>query len=256
MVSGILFLSVYSYLVKYFTPMMSEVITSTDPVLRPLHEALGVESNATNNSSHGEPRNGEPRNDEPRALTNQPELPNPPVAQTQVPPPVPEPTNDAEDTARTMAIVTVTSNPSGASIWVDDKSTGMVTPSRVEVPARKKFSVTLKKRGYVDFRRRNTTKETIGSRVTANLLKKNVAYLDVEVFPPQDVIITINGNVIKSRSPIQDLEIQANTAVRVRAETRGSGAFDEVTVNLPADKRQSIQLNPRKTNRLPSNLPN
>jgi hypothetical protein len=268
----LLTLSVYAYLVKYFTPLMSEVITATDPVLHSFHVALGVDPSSLPTAPRGEPRTPATQPPDPTMAAPMPSLPpsgptisaagqaphmtppSQPVATAPAPPTQFTPNETAPDDANIpSAIITVTSNPSGASIWINDKNTGMVTPSRVDVPARKRFSIVLRKRGYASHRMINTSKEEIGSKVAARLMKQNVAYVDVDVFPPMDVTILVNGKPYRGRLPIQDIEIPANTQVKVRAEAKVGGSFDELTVNLPADKRQSIQLNPRKNMRQPSN---
>jgi len=253
----LLTVSVYAYLVKYFTPMMNQVITATDPYLHAFHAALGVEVNSTVNSSNSSAP--PPETQEPIAATPAPAIVTPPHVEP-APEPVPAPTpvpatppvSTTEDTGPAFTMVTVTSNPSGATIFLDEKNTGMVTPSRVEVPARKTFSLSLRKRGYAEYRLRNTTKEETGQRVTVKLLKQNVAYLDIDVFPPVDVVISINGKVTGLKPPLHDVEIPANIPVKIRAEHRGGGV-DEMTVNLPNNRRQSIQLSPRKGARVPSN---
>lgn len=228
MVFALLCLSIYSYLVKYFTPMMTDVITMTDPVLHELHCALGV--CGTSISSEAPPK---------------------PVVR----PPQPRPQEPAQEDPMDTSVVVI-SNPSGAEILIDDKSTGLVTPSRVEVP-RGAFSITIRKHGYVDSKMRDTTRDKIGHRLIANLVKMNVAYLDIDVFPPQDAILSINGKRLNTRyGPIRELPVQANTPLRIRAETRNGSSYDEVTVNLPVDRRQSVQLNPRRPLRVPSSPAN
>jgi hypothetical protein len=242
MVFALLCVSLYSYMIKYFPSSMQVVVGYTDPYLHPLHCALGIcgkTEGKVDVASH----------------VGQPVTPEAPRQPQSPPPPTPPPTDSCDDDPLCTSIVVI-SNPSGAEILINEKSTGLVTPSRVEVP-KGLFSITIRKRGYIDARSRDTTREKIGHRLTANLVKLNVAYLDIDVFPPQDAVISINGKRLTTKNgTIRELPVQANTPLKVRAETKNGGSYDEITVNLPVDRRQSVQLNPRKTLRVPSNSPN
>lgn len=243
-VFALLCTSAYAYLVKYFTPMMSEVIVTTDPYLHEFHVALGVDPQTTNIASHGDPR----------GLAGQPQ-PAPAAAAHPTPPKVSEleTLKTVEDDPATLSpALVVISNPSGAEILLNDKGTGLVTPSRIDVPIKGTFSITLRKHGYADVKAIDVTKAKMGNRYTANLAKMNVAYVNVDVFPPQDATIYVNGKALTLRAPIRDLPVSANVPVKIRAEAKGGGT-DEVVLNLPVDRRQSIQLNPRKSTRVPSN---
>ena len=234
MVFMLLCVSVYAYLVKYFTPIMADVITATDPYVHPFHAALGVDPHVTNVSSEVHPVI-------PRTAPVVPKS-DPNVAGQ------PAPTPPEEEISHVIA----NTNPSGAEIYINDKNTGLLTPCQVEIP-NGKFNITIHKYGYQDYKMRDVTKESLGRRLTANLVKMNVAYLDIDVFPPQDAVIYINGKrLTDQKGVIRQFPVTANTILKVRAETRSGNAYDEVTVNLPVDRRQSIQLNPRKPMRLPS----
>ena len=153
-----------------------------------------------------------------------------------------------------MALIVI-SNPSGAEIFINEKTTGLFTPGRIELP-RGKFNLTIRKHGYLDSKLNDVTKESVGHKLMANLVKMNVAYLDIDVFPPQDATIFINGKALaQQRGPIRELPVSANSALKIRAVTKNGLSYDEVTLSLPVDKRQSIRLNPRKPARLPTNVP-
>ncbi len=248
MVFTLLCFSIYAYLVKYFTPMMADVITMTDPVLHDFHTTLGVDPHITNSASNGA---GEHLPDIPPASATSPPAAN--VKSTHLDPQAQKLEDDINSVASGLIVV---SNPSGAAILVNDKDTGLVTPARVTVPADRPFKITVHKYGYMDFKGVDVKKTELGHRLTANLVKLNVAYLDIDVFPPQDAVISINGKVISARVPIRELAVSANTPLRIRAERKGGGSFDEMVINLPVDRKQAIQLNPRKNIRVPSNLPN
>lgn len=244
MVFVVLCVSLYSYLAKYMTAMMAPVIAITDNYVHPLHVWIGVDPHATESSSSDPKPVAVPPQQEPPA--QQPQVPAPaPAAQpvVQAPP-------AAEPVLHGTTGVVVTSNPSGAEILINNQSTGMVTPSRVQVP-RGKFDIIIRKPGYQDQSWKDVTRADLGHKLLANLVKVNLAYVDIDVFPPQETIITVNGKRLPPQNgPIRQYPVPANAVVRIRAETKT--AFDEITVNLPVDKRQQVQLNPHKPTRLPA----
>lgn len=231
MVFALLCLSGYSYLAKYFTSTMAPIIAATDPLLHSLHAALGVEVT-----------DGEVARDIARAEEN------PQVNQAP-----PKPAEEPLDLNASMGLV-VTSNPSGAEIILNDLNTGTVTPSRVQVPAHQAFSLVLRKRGYADFSRRNITRSTVGHRLDANLQKLTFASLTVEVFPPQEAVLFVNGKSVRLiRGVARDISVPGGQAIKVRAESP-NGSYDEITVTVPVDRKRTVQVNPRKNSgRLPTN---
>ncbi|MBX3021730.1 MAG: protein kinase [Bdellovibrionales bacterium] len=235
LVFGLICISVYAYLVKYFTPSMTDVIRVTDPVLHDFHTALGVDMTRSVASGSS--------NSNPSQIPIQPGQPAPAVNMQ------PAPTRaDADQSG-----LVVTSNPSGAEIFLNGQSTGMVTPTRIEVPPQNTFTVTVRKRGYHDFKRNDVTRESVGHRLDATLQKLNVGWLDVEIFPPQDALLYVGGKLIPIyRNAAREIMIPGNTAVKVRAESRSKPTYDETTVSIPSDGRRAIKLNPRKMSRVPS----
>lgn len=222
MVFTLLCLSVYSYLVKYFPVMMDPVVKVTDPLLSPLHDALIDRRFIASPQSSRTPMNP----------------PNPIVGEI--------PNSHGTSTPAGSGLV-VQSNPSGAEIYLNNKPTGLQTPTRVEVPAEGTFTVTIKKRGYQDFSLRDVTRDSVGTRIDATMRKLNVAYLDVEIFPPQDAVLYVNGRSVPVyRNIARDVVIPGNTPVKIRAESRTFSSFDEMTITVGIDKKKSFQLNPRK----------
>ncbi len=202
---------IYVYVAKNFTSSMQPVIAVMDDYIPMVHRMIGVEAVKPTRHLTGD---------------SQPFIPG-----TQIP---------------VSTGLVVTSNPSGAEIIINDKSTGMVTPSRVDVPAHP-FAIEIRKKGYAEYKMRNATRESLGNRLDVNLQKLNIAYLDVEIFPPQPAVVFINGKQYSlRRSAVKEVPIPGNTPVRVRAETASGGSFEEKVVTVPADKRMRVQLNPRR----------
>jgi len=231
LVFSLLCVSVYAYLVKYFTPMMCDVIVTTQPFAAPLHSALGVEPCGRTMASSQ----------------------NSPAARPNF-----------EDNSTIGAMLSgspnslvVTSNPSGAEIWVNGRSTGVITPSKIEVPSEEAFAIELRKRGYQTYKRQDVTRESLGHKVEATLQKMNVGYLDVEIFPPQEATLYVNGKLVNmQRTQAKDILVPANTPIKVRAESRSTNTFEETTISVPLDRKRSIKLNPRKNARVPSGAAN
>lgn len=229
-VFALMCLSIYGYMVKYFSGPMSEVIRVTDPYLHRFHAALGVgqaEQIASN-----------------QAPTRYPS--------TSVPAPAKPPQNELMDLDASGLVVT--STPSGADIYLNGQPTGMVTPSRIQVPAQRAFSITLKKRGHTDFSRNDVTRESLGHRLDAPLEKMNAGWVDVEIFPPQEATLFINGKQVRIENNMaHEIMVPGNKPVKIRAESHSTNSFDELTVVVPTDQRRIIKINPRKMPRSPAN---
>jgi serine/threonine protein kinase len=216
-------LTVYSYMAKSFTTTMAPLISVTHPYLGWLHSAIGVAP---------------------------PDVLAPGAVHQQAA----HKTRGQDPFEPNATGLVVTSNPSGAEIIVNEQSTGMVTPSRIEVTG--SFSIRIKKKGYEEFAVADATRETVGHRLDATLVKLNVAYLDVEIFPPQPATLYINGKQYQiRRSSVREIPIPGGTPVKVRAESVGANTFEELIISVPVDKRKVVQLNPRKTTRQPTGNP-
>lgn len=219
-------LSVYAYLVKYFAPMMGPVVSVTDPYLGWLHAAIGVQPSPILSDPPVDP-----------CIEN-------PSASGCIAKPGPA---DLPVTPRSLV---VTSNPSGADIIVNEQPTGKTTPQRIEVDGT--FSIRIKKKGYAEFNVTDATRESLGHRLDATLQKLNIAYLDVEIFPPQPANLYINGKQYPiRRTSVREIPIPGGTPIKVRAEALRGNTFEELIVSVPTDKRKVVQLNPRKTQKGP-----
>ncbi len=227
-VFAMLCLSIYSYLAKYFTSSMEPVIVMLDPYLGPVHQLLDVSIR----------KDGDPPIDPcvgpncpERTVTNNPGsgYPEPGISQGLV----------------------ITSNPSGAEIWINEQPTGQVTPSPLRVYDT--FTVTIRKRGYAEFKVANVTRETLGHRLDVTLQKLNIAYLDVEIFPPQAARLYVNGKQYPLRkSTAREIVVPGGTPIKIKAETASGNSFEETVISIPTDKRRMVQLNPRKNSRGPT----
>src|SRR5690606_10574500 len=91
----------------------------------------------------------------------------------------------------------VNSNPSGAEIYMNGINTGKITPARIQVPADAPFAIKLRLERYIDYQKGNLTTDITGSNFTATLQKAMVGYIDVDVRPPLNTKVYINGKEIR-----------------------------------------------------------
>lgn len=180
----------------------------------------------------------------------------PPKPQTDPTPTTTTPNPEVVVAAPTTGDLVLNSNPSGAEIYIDEKPLGIQTPNRIKVPTDRPFSVSIRKRGYEEFKVTNVEYGKLQGprpRFEPNLVKANIAFLDIEIDPPQDVILYVNGRKVDFEgNALRELEIPGNTNVKVRAENSKTQSFDEITVRVGTDNRRAIKLNPRKNAKAPS----
>lgn len=156
------------------------------------------------------------------------------------------------EVVKNSTFVIITSQPSGAEIELNGMSVGSLTPSRVEVPLNKAFRISLKKTGYIDYVKEGLTADS-NQKVVATLQKALVGYVDIDVRPPQNVIISINGKALTGeRLPIEKYAVPAGVDLKVKAENKITGATDQRVIRLSEEGRQKILLDLRKSARHPS----
>lgn len=228
--------SFYAYLVKYHTGTMAPIIRATQPFLGPLHSALGVggsidgASRLTYRTRHAAP----PPAPAPAAV--------PAATMPEAAPVAPASTAAPETVDTPMTFTVVSSKPSGAAIYVDGKNTGLITPSRINIPSNRLFRLRLKRSGFHDFVKYDMTAQQMGSHFTATLREVHYAYLDIDVIPPKNAKLLINGTVVSDRPPYRNVAIPANTQTRVRAED-SQGSWDETIITLGKNQHKHILFN-------------
>ncbi len=183
--------------------------------------------------------------------------PEPKVAPAQQTPPEGNDTQASEqppdEVFPELRGIIIQSIPSGAEIFIDGEPTGESTPSRINIPTTKGFTLMLKKARYVDFIKPNLwSKNMEQASFTATLQKALVAYIDVDVRPSRNVKLYINGQQIKGDIPVSHYAIPAGQPISVRAVSLVTGAESEQTVKLYEDQRKTLLLDLNK-NRTPSN---
>ncbi len=158
----------------------------------------------------------------------------------------------ASDFQTTTGLV-VNSVPSGAEIYLNGLATGKTTPSRVEVPTETPFAITLKLNRFIDYTKSDLTTAQTGRSFSATLQKAMVAYVDIDVKPPRNARVYVNGRLIKDEIlPINRYAVPAESQVTIRAENPLTGAKAERTIQLSTDQRYKVILK-LDQDRTPSN---
>ncbi len=225
----------YALSVTFWTESMRPAIAFLDPYFAPLHRYLGV-TQQQDYSSMPAP----PRPEKGAATVAAPDAaPAAPTAEAQNVDGFGYPAGQAE--------MIISSSPSGAEIYVNGRNTQLFTPARVMVPANKPFLLDLKRSGYVDYTRENVSREAFGTKLLATLQKASVGYLNVDVRPPKDARIYINGVLLKGeRLPLAKYAVPAGRQVTVRAENPYLNVSEEKTIVVQAESQSNLIFNLRK----------
>lgn len=150
-------------------------------------------------------------------------------------------------------LLVVNSIPSGADIYLNGLATGKVTPARIDVPAEASFALTLKLSRFITYTKNNLTSEKTGRTFTATLQKSMEAYIDIDVKPPLNARVYVNGRALQDDIlPINHYAIPAGIPITVRAENPITGASTQEVITLREDQRYKVILNLNKQ-RSPSN---
>lgn len=257
----------YAYFAKYHFNSVSGLATSLDPYVRPFHQLIGVniEQSYSSQQPSPDPQAQMPPADQPQPSEEPPPSEDPPTPEPQLPPIVEQPKVTPPpaqpDPVETIVqepeplrpdepkeSVLITSSPSGAEIFVNGRTSGYFTPSRVDVPASREFTITLRRNGFLDYRRHGLRPASVGSKLSATLQPALVGYLDIDVLPPQNVRIYINGRRLKGEHlPIQGYAVPAETPVTVKAEDPVSQATVQQVVKVPQNRRIPVLLDLRKS---------
>ena len=144
----------------------------------------------------------------------------------------------------------VTSIPSGASIILDDKETGVFTPGQIRVPVNKAYTLKLEKDGYlVETKSLITAKQ--GDELRVTLKKKQSAFISVTVIGGPAGIY-VNGKKISDKSVVVRHPVTANTSIKVQAYNPAQKKYAEKVIELNPGAVSQITLNLNEQ-RTPSN---
>ncbi len=145
---------------------------------------------------------------------------------------------------RNVGIV-VSSQPSGAEIYIDGESTGKTTPSRVVVNGANPFEISIQKDLYREYKFGRKLASELDSRsFQARLVKLPLGYIDIDVRPSRGVTLEINGKIIENPSlPLLRQPIPANQEVIIKAYSEILNSNQVETVKLGDGDRERITFN-------------
>ena len=135
----------------------------------------------------------------------------------------------------------ISSNPPGAEILLNGKSTGEVTPTTIAVKDGDEVEWTLRMNGYKTASDRLIVQQ--GRSLSVNLKADRKAYLDITVMGNGE--ISIDGKVIAARGPVSGFEVPAEQEVTVRVFDPATRATDEVKVRILENTTRRITLIPK-----------
>lgn len=135
----------------------------------------------------------------------------------------------------------INSNPPGAEILLNGKSTGEVTPTTIAVKDGDEVEWTLRMNGYKTASDRLIVQQ--GRSLSVNLKADRKAYLDITVMGNGE--ISVDGKVIATRGPVSGFEVPADQDVTVRVFDPATRATDEVKVRIAENTTRRITLIPR-----------
>ncbi len=138
--------------------------------------------------------------------------------------------------------IIVSSNPSGAEIYVNTKNTGQLTPGRVVVPAKDQFLIGLRKDGFLNYTSRMTSRGN-ATKEGFTLQKINIGYLDITT-KYADTIIYINGRKLREKTPIKNYRVPSSRTLTIRAVDMLRKLYVEKIIVVKTDKKTSLHLDP------------
>ena len=82
-----------------------------------------------------------------------------------------------------------------------------------------------------------------GGKLEATLLEDQIAYLSIDVYPPYNARVFINGKWLKGeRLPIRNMKVPANIQLRVYADNPVSKKIASQVIKLRKNQRSSVWL--------------
>ena len=151
--------------------------------------------------------------------------------------------------------IAISSNPSGAVIFINGQNTGQTTPSRLLVPQGLKLDISLQKEGYITHKNNGVVIQSAGQTLQHDLKRASLAYLDIDARPPDpSVKIYIDGKLLRKPLPIRRYNVPAKALI-VEAKNTSNNTYAKKRILLQKGQRRSIifKLKPRpKRQRTPA----
>lgn len=138
--------------------------------------------------------------------------------------------------------VSISSQPSGARIFLDGADTGRSTPAIVTMNANKDTKITLKKESYYQYEVTKSFNDT-GILTTTLQQMPQAGFININVqnggVKP---VIYVNNQRLSELPPIKRYAVTANTQVTVTAVNPITQLKDEVTVKVESGGETNVDL--------------
>lgn len=138
--------------------------------------------------------------------------------------------------------ISISSQPSGARIYIDEQDTGRSTPAIISVTANKNTKVTLKKDSYFQY---EVTKAFSDTGVLTTTLQQmpQAGFININVQNGgAKPVIYVNSQRLSELPPIKRYAVSANTPVVVAAINPITQLKDEMTVKVESNKEVTVDL--------------
>ena len=239
---------IFSYLLaaKYFPEEAAPIIQTFEPYLGPVHEFFDIsgEVNLSSEEPNSTPNTSELNQDNDHLARPSTESSNTPVTGSNTSESGP---SDHSGINPNEVGLIITSDPSGAEIFINGRNTKSVTPAMVEVPLNQPFRLDLRKSGYVDYYQEDVLTNRLGQRVVANLKKAELAQIDLDIRPTTNIRVFLNERPLnENQLPLIGYAIPANVPITIRAVLKSTGNEESMTFELPPNGRKAILLDLRK----------
>lgn len=143
--------------------------------------------------------------------------------------------------AASMIEMVVMSQPPGAEVFIDGKSTGLFTPSKVRLAPTGKSVLALRKEGYIS-KPYELVAPRQGESINIELARANLGYVSITVRPLDAVIIYVDDIELQERPPISRYPVTAGKKIKIRAYDPLTKASAEKTVVVRSDTNQDVNL--------------
>ena len=143
-----------------------------------------------------------------------------------------------------MTTIMVQSRPSGAKIVLNGIDTTLITPSSVKVPRHIPFDIELRKKGFIEYEEVALKFDDLESKkLTGVLQEAQVGFVNIDVIPPQNVRVYVNGKLIDSvRLPIKKYHVPANQSIKIEAVNPIKGIKTHQFVRLKNKQTEFVSL--------------
>lgn len=155
----------------------------------------------------------------------------------------PAPEEQQMDMATTSIVtVTVTSDPSGAEIYLNGKQMGVVTPAQVQIPSNKEIILKLNKIGYMPYENTIYSVEN-GKTFKTTLLSGRSGALNLALINGgAQPIVEINGIKINDALPLKNYRIPAGMPVVIQASNPFLGLKSQQTIIVQENESKSLEM--------------